>query len=160
MVRVKKGKTKCLFCIGVGIILGILIGSVAINVLVSYRIDQYHEEIRYLKNTIEDKDVKLKKLEESINKTRLILKDINIILVYDGDEIDKMTIEKTIREKYTNLLGKEVEDIDIDMVGEVVDKRIMKIDNKEYQLSVTKIILTDILRIWIQTDLIEAGTSE
>jgi hypothetical protein len=155
MAKINTKKIKCLFCLGTGVIIGILLGSAALISLISYRVDKYHEEIRYLKSTIEDKDIKLQKLQESINNRRFVLRDIKIELTWDGNDIDKITIEKSIREKYRNLLGKEVKNIDIDMVGEVIDKRIMRIDNKEYRLSVTRIMLTDTLKIWIEAKLNE-----
>ena len=48
----------------------------------------------------------------------------------DNDEIDKMEIEKTIKEKYNILLGKEVKTIDAHIVVEVVDKRILKMGDR------------------------------
>jgi MFS superfamily sulfate permease-like transporter len=155
MVRIKRVSYKFFLTLITGIIIGLLMGMAILTVLISYRIDQYHEEIQHLRNVIEDKDVKLKKLEDSINKRKLILKDIKVVLIHEGDEIDKITLIKHIKEKYNILLGKEVKNIDIDMVEEVIDKRIMKISKKEYRLNVTKIILIDTLEIWIETKLVE-----
>jgi MFS superfamily sulfate permease-like transporter len=155
MVRIKRVSYKFFLTLITGIIIGLLMGMAILTVLISYRIDQYHEEIQHLRNVIEDKDVKLKKLEDSINKRKLILKDIKVVLIHEGDEIDKITLVKHIKEKYNILLGKEVKNIDVDVVEEIIDKRIMKISKKEYKLDVTKIILTDVLEIWIETKLIE-----
>lgn len=138
-----------------GFIVGLIIGSAIIIGLVGYRVDNYYEEIQKLKTSIEEKDTRLKKLEQSLNKQKLILKDIEIILDYEGDEIDKITIEKYTKDKYHKLLGREVETIDVDIIEEIIDKRIFKLKNKEYKLKVTKVILTDVLKIWIETELIE-----
>lgn len=135
-----------------GIIIGIIIGAFIIIALVSYRVDRYYEEIQKLNASIEERDEKLKKLEQSINRQRLILKDINVILTYEGDEIDKITIEKYAENKYHKLLGREVETIDVDIIEDIIDNRIFKVSNKEYRLKVTKIILTDILKIWISAE--------
>ena len=59
-----------------------------------------------------------------------------------------MEIEKTIKEKYKTLLGKEVKTVDAHMVVEVIDKRILKIEGKEYRLQVDKLILSEIMSIW------------
>lgn len=132
-------------------ILGMLLGAVLFNALISVRIDKYLEEIVYLKNIIEDKDTRLKKLEESINKQKYILSDISINFTTDKDseEVDKVTLEKYIKDKYTNLIGKEIKDIDIELAAEVIHKRIMKLDGHEYQLEVKRIMLSDILSIWV-----------
>lgn len=140
--------------ISISIVIGMFLGALSLNSLISYRIDEYHKNITYLESVIEEKDIKLEKLEESINNRRFILKTIEVVLVYNGDdeedEIDKVTLEKNIKAKYSNLIGKEVKTIDIDLVEEVIHKRIMKIEDNEYQLMVKKIVLTDVLKLWIE----------
>jgi septal ring factor EnvC (AmiA/AmiB activator) len=153
MGKIKSVKIKFFISIIAGIIIGVIIGSSIIIALVSYRIDKYYEEIQKLNIAIEERDERLKKLEQSINSKKLILKDIEILLVHEGDDIDKITIEKYAEDKYHKLLGREVDTIDSDILEEIIDKRIFKVSNKEYRLKVIKIILTDILKIWIETEL-------
>ncbi|KNF07512.1 hypothetical protein CLPU_15c00060 [Gottschalkia purinilytica] len=161
MDRIKKTSFKLFFSITTGIIVGILLGVSISSALVSYRIDQYIRNIQYLESVIEDKEIRLKKLEESINSQKLILKDIKIVLIHKdeknnkNDEIDKISLEKSIKEKYIKLLGKEVTTINVDIIDAIIDKRIMKIGEKEYKLKVSKIFLTDILEIWVETKLEE-----
>jgi len=156
MGQLKMSGTKFIFCFIVGIIAGILIGITTLSVIVSYRMDTYYTKIAYLENTIQDKDARLEKLEKSINTQSVILKDINVVLDFGesetGDEIDKIDIEKAIKEKYVLLLGKEVKTIDADIITEVVDKRILKIEDREYKLQVNKLILTETLKIFIQVE--------
>ncbi|WZL71932.1 hypothetical protein QBE52_12550 [Clostridiaceae bacterium 35-E11] len=146
----KASKKYYLSFLWIGFIIGGLLGIVSINALVSYRIDIYHQQIQYLKTVIEDKDIRLKKLEESINRKKVVLKEIQIVLLSEEDVLDNLTLEKHIKQKYTELLGKEIKQIDIDILDDVVDRRIMKVDDKEYRLKVLKLVLTEILKIWIQ----------
>ena len=132
-----------------GFISGLFIGAAAISTLVSYRIDSYHARIRELEISVEDRDAQLEKLKESINKSRFVLKDIEIVLEYEGDEIDRITIEKHIKNKYRNLLGKEVRNIDTDILIEVIDKRIFKLEERQYSLKVERLVLTEVLKLWI-----------
>ena len=151
MDGVTRGFAKYLITLAVGILIGIVIGAISLSTLISYRIDGYLKEITYLEATIDEMDVKLDKLEESINKNRFILRNISIKLIYEeDDEIDIVTLTKHIKDKYNNLLGKEVKTIDIEMVTEVIDNRIMKIDNDEYKLNVTKVLLSEELKIWVE----------
>lgn len=154
-----RGMVKFLLSILMGIVIGGFAGVVGYNALVSYRIDEYLEEIHYLRTVIEDKDTRLQKLEESINKQKVILKEIQIELVFaeeeEGDKIDTLTVEKAIKERYSNLIGKEVKTIDIDMIEAVIDTRIMRTESSEYRLKVAKIILTDVLYIQVKTELSE-----
>ena len=142
----------------IGVITGVLVGIAAMSTLVSYRLDMYINEITLLKNTIQDKNARLEKLEESINTTKFILKDIEVVLIMEAGEnngVHKIDIEKNIKEKYTSLLGKEVKNIDAEMVAEVIDKRIFKIEDSEYKLRIDKIILTEILRLWVNVEKIK-----
>ncbi|NLW22944.1 MAG: hypothetical protein GXY88_06805 [Tissierellia bacterium] len=155
-----KGKAyNYILCLATGILIGILIGLIIMTTLVSYRMDQLYENIAYLENLVSSKDAKLEKLEESINTMQLVLKDIQIIISFQDkemeDRIDKIEIEKAIKEKYNNLLGKEVKTIDPDLAVEVVDRRIFRLEGKEYRLRVNKLMLTEVLRIWIEVELIE-----
>ena len=150
-----------IICFVTGLLWGVIIGAVSISMLVSYRMDSFYERIAYLENTIADKNEKLAKLEKSINNSNIILKDIEIELEFGGlsseqiNQIDSIEIEKTIKEKFRPLLGKEVKGLDPDILQQVIDKRILKFDDVEYQLTVNKLILTDVLKLWVEVSLIE-----
>lgn len=154
MEQLKYTKFKYKFCFLSGVITGILIGTSALTIKMSYRIDTYYENLAYLENTIEDKNARLEKLENTINTQNLILEDIEIIISFEGDEIDRIEIEKNINVKYSSLLGKEVESIDADIIAEVIDNRIFQIEDREYKLHVDKLILTEILKIWVEVEII------
>lgn len=152
MEKVKRTGIKFAFSFIVGLLCGVLLGSTLMTVLVSYRMDECYKKIAYLEKTIEEKNEKLEKLEKSINNSNIILKDIEIILSYEVEEIDpidNIEIEKAIKEKYKLLLGKEVKSLDVDLLDQVVDKRILKFDTGEYKLKVNKLVLTDILKLWV-----------
>ncbi|HHU90524.1 MAG TPA: hypothetical protein GXZ22_05650 [Clostridiaceae bacterium] len=141
----------------VGLIAGVLIGSILAFTLISYRIDTFYEKIAALENTILEKNAKLENLEKSINSKKFVLRDIEIVLLFDENDIDDleiMHIEKTVKEKYNILLGAEVKSIDPDIITLVVDKRILKMNGKEIQLHVNKLKLTEILKLWIDAKVI------
>ena len=52
-------------------------------------------------------------------------------------------------------LGKEIKSLDAEILEQVIDKRILKLNNGEYQISVSKLMLTDILKLWVKVSLIE-----
>ncbi|MDD4048559.1 MAG: hypothetical protein PHI90_07000 [Clostridia bacterium] len=149
MVKIKNN-FKPPSCFITGIIIGLICGTVFFTLLVCYRINDYCENIKYLETVIEDKDARLVQLEKSINKNKFILEDIEIYLENMDQELDKLTFKKFIKEKYSSLIGKEVNSIDADMTVEIIDDRIFKLSNKEYQLKVTRLIMTNILKIWIK----------
>lgn len=155
MDGMKRSSSKFLLVILTGFITGNISGVSAASAFISYRIDRYHQEIQYLHNIINERDLKLERLEESINKSKFVLKGIEIYIESEVDELDKIELEKAIRKKYTNLIGREVRNIDIEMAAEVTDNRLMKVNNKEYKISVNKLMMADILKLWIDTELME-----
>lgn len=151
MDEMNKG-LKPIFILITGMTTGMMIGILIMNTVISYRIDQYHEKIKYLENIILVKDTRLKNLEQSVNKKKFILKDIEIVLMHDGDRIEKIVLEKHIKEKYSKLIGKEVKSIDTDILVEVIDKRIMIIGSSKYRLKLARMVLTETLNLWIHVE--------
>lgn len=111
--------------------------------LVSYRVDKFYERIVFLETVIQDKNTQLDQLEKSINKNKLVLQEIKVNLDCNEDEIDVLTLKKIIKEKYSYLIGKEIENIDLDLAIGVIDKRILKMNGKEYNLTVKKFSLPE-----------------
>ena len=140
-----------------GLITGILIGSILASALISYRIDTFYERIAALENTISEKDAKLESLEKSINSKKYVLKEIEVILLFNENDIDDleiMHIEKTVKEKYNILLGNEIKSIDPDIITLIIDKRILRMNGKEIQLHVNKLMLSEILKLWIEINVL------
>lgn len=142
--------SKISLCFCVGFIFGLILGVTSLSLLVSYRIDTYYQKNSELESIIEYKDEQLKKLEKAINNRNFILKDIEVYLICEEeDEIDQTIIIKVIKEKYSSLLGKEIKNIDAEMVAEVIDKRIFQLEDGEYRLKISKLILSETLKIWV-----------
>lgn len=138
-----------------GIICGILLTSSIAVVLISYRIDSYHQQIDILQNRLIERDIQLDKLSESLDKKKFILKELEVIIESDIDENAAVLIQNTIKQKLKSLIGKEIKTIDIDLVSEIVDKRIMKTDINQYKLKLKRLVLCDSLTLWIEADVLE-----
>lgn len=141
-----------LFC--TGLLIGGLTGIILLNSFISYRIDEYHKRIETLESEIEEKNIQLKKLEEAINKRRLIVKSIEVNIENEEDELSRIALQKHIKEKLGKFIGKEVSKVDIDLLWEVVDQRIMKIGDKEYKLEVDKLIISENIYVWVKVKLL------
>jgi hypothetical protein len=148
MVKVRRDAYFLFF--STGFIIGGLTGILILNCLISYRIDQYHQRIQTLESTIEDKDLRLGKLEEAIHKKKLVVKNIEVILEYEEDEMTKITLQKHIKERLGKFIGKEVDKVDPDVLWEVIDRRIMKIKGKEYSLKVSKLVISETIYMTVK----------
>lgn len=169
-MKIKSGKIKnssgykFFICFITGLLWGTLAGSLGISLLVSSRMDDYNEKIAYLEHTIADKNEKLDRLEKSINNANIVLKDISLILEFSNlskeqiDLIDIIEIEKAIKEKYASSLGKEIKSMDVDLLVQVIDKRILRFNNFDYQLTVNRLVLSDILKLWLGVTPLEVAS--
>ncbi|MCY6485141.1 hypothetical protein OW763_12410 [Clostridium aestuarii] len=142
-----------------GLFIGGIFGVVAVNLLVGYKIDNYMKKVQYLQATVEDKEMRLEKLSEIIDKKRLLINSIEVELEFENEEQDdemvRITLEKNIKEKFKRLIGKEVEKIDGEILLEVIDKRIMKTDGKQYQMRVKRMMVSPIFKLWVEVKLIK-----
>ena len=131
-----------------GILVGIEIGVLLWNLLLAGKIDDLYKRNRYLETMVEDYRTKLEKLEQSQQETEQTLKDI-IVEINVDDDIEKMVLQQAVKQKYSVLLGKKTKEIDIDLVIEVVDKRLFRTDKYQYQLHVDRVVLSSELTLWI-----------
>ncbi len=127
---------------------------------ISYRIENYHRKITYLNNIIEDQQVRLEGLENKLSKKKLIVKKIEVDIKFKNKEIEdelvSIELEKHIKEKFNNLIGKELDNLDGDILVQVVDNRIMKIKNKQYKVKVEKIIIAQNIKFCIQVEKVQS----
>ncbi|CBZ03165.1 hypothetical protein JQ038_09170 [Clostridium botulinum] len=127
---------------------------------ISYRIENYHRKITYLNNIIEDQQVRLEGLENKLSKKKLIVKKIEVDIKFKNKEIEDelvaIELEKHIKEKFNNLIGKELDNLDGDILVQVVDNRIMKIKNKQYKVKVEKIIIAQNIKFCIQVEKVQS----
>ncbi|KGM94235.1 hypothetical protein Z968_12065 [Clostridium novyi A str. 4552] len=139
-----KIKNKYFTFFATGLFIGGILGVVLMSILVSYRVDNYIREIKSLNSIIEENNVELEKIQK-FNNRKVLVKKIKVEVVFpkenEKNDITKINLEKNIKEKYNSVLGKEVEKVDADMLCEIIDNRIMKIDDKEYKLRVRKVII-------------------
>lgn len=131
-----------------GLAIGIVLGAILWNLLLARRIDDLYKRNRYLETMVEDYQTKLEKLEQSKQETEQTLKDI-VVEINVEDELEKIVLQKAVKQKYDVLLGKKTKDIDIDLVIEVVDNRLFRTDSCQYQLRVDRVALSSKLTLWI-----------
>lgn len=150
MGGIRTRRPTVLFGFYAGVLTGMLIGVTLMTAIVSYRLESFHKMNSYLESVIGEKDTRLEQLEKSLNKGKYIVKSIEVFFLCEDQGVDLLVFETELKKKYNSLLGKEVGTIDPEMIAEVADKRIFRLDNGQYQLFVKKLILAENLRIWIE----------
>lgn len=139
-------KKRILIIFNTGLIVGVIMGVLVWNLLLAAKIDNLYKRNKYLESVSEDYRIKLEKLEQSQPEKELTVKDISVQIDIE-DVIDRMILEQAIKQKYESLLGKKINEIDIDLVIEVVDKRIFVTDKNQYQITVDRVILSSTLSL-------------
>ncbi len=149
MDRLSRQRYALPVCLLTGLFGGVLIGASLVTLLLGYRLDDSLQRISHLQAAVNEKDARLAKLEESVNKKKFILRRIEVVLHFSGDETEKTALDKYVKERYSNLVGKEVGSIDTDLVAEVIDNRVVRINNRDYRLTAGRILVADVLKIWV-----------
>lgn len=136
-----------------GMIIGGMGGILAINTLLSYRIDSYIQEITDLKISIEEKNEQVEKLNETLNSRKYIVKDVEIHLECKEKHIDellKKDLQKKIKDSVKNVIGKEVRKIDVEMLWVVLEGRVIRIGDFSYTLKIKKLLVSETVMIWVE----------
>jgi hypothetical protein len=142
-------------CLAAGTITGFLIGLALMVTIVSSRMEDHYRMNAYLESVISEKDARLEQLEKVINNGSYVLKGIEIVFTCEEENVDMLPLDIEIKKKLNTLLGREVKTLDAEMIAEVADKRIMRVEGREYQLFVKKLILGETLRLWIEVEALE-----
>jgi hypothetical protein len=131
-----------------GLLFGMVLGVLLWNILVAGKIDALHKRNMFLETSLEECRTKLEKLMDSQPEKEQTLKDVVVYIELDN-ELERMILEKTVKQKYDVLLGKRTKEIDLDLVIQVIDKRLFRTDKYQYQLIVDKVALSSSLTLWI-----------
>ncbi|WP_341877063.1 hypothetical protein [Defluviitalea saccharophila] len=131
-------------------IFGFLIGIAFYNTIYMSKIESLINENEYLSAQLEDHRVKLKKLEESNQKKETpVLNQISPIMLNKNEEfLPKNEIDQYIKVLLKNQIGKELNQIDVDLIYNGLNRRFLKFKDGEYQLEIRSIIVTDTMYIY------------
>lgn len=146
------GRRKFLLCFQVGFLVGALAGCLTLAVLVSARIDRYQRLLVQYADALAEKDLRLNKLEEALNVSRqrkFIVQQIIVHLEHPGDEIEKIELEKFIKDQLRSTIGKEVNAIDPELLRLVIDGHSVDLGTRQYRLQLECVVLADTLSLWI-----------
>ena len=77
----------------------------------------------------------------------IVILEFNDLSDEQADLIDNIEIEKAIKEKYASSLARKSR-IWMPIYWYSYRKRILRFDEAEYQLTVKKLVLSDVLKLW------------
>ncbi|NLK20487.1 MAG: hypothetical protein GX308_00040 [Epulopiscium sp.] len=141
-------------------IFGFVMGTTSYNTLYMHKLDEIIKENEYLSAKLEDSLTKLEKLKTiPKEKETPILNEIYpIIQNNDVHLFPKNEINQYIKILLSNQLGKELNKIDINLIYNALNRRILKYEDGEYKLEIKAIVLTDTMYIYYTIEKTKGGS--
>ncbi|MDR5659199.1 hypothetical protein RH915_06825 [Serpentinicella sp. ANB-PHB4] len=133
------------------LLLGFFLGLCAMNLFQMHTIDRLYRVQNNLTNQLLDKEIQLEKLNQSIdNNKSFVVKNLEIIVEYDGNPLFIEDIESAAKFYISDLVGREIISIDGEMIYKIFNNRLLEIEEKQINLTVKYIIITETVTIGIK----------
>ncbi len=135
---------------------GFLLGLAFMNLFHLHTLDNLYRNQTQLTNELMDREIKLTRLTDSMEKQRVVLiKDIEIAVEYEGNQLTKDKIEKSVQFFLVELVGKELSMVDGEMLYKIIDERIIEVEDKRIQLNMKYLILSEKISIALAAKTLE-----
>jgi len=138
-------------------ILGFIVGMMTNNLIYMHELEKLINENEILSARLADNLIKINKLENTNSKKeKVILNEILPININKTDSIiPKNYIDQYIKVLLNNQIGKEVKNIDINLIYNALNNRILKYQDGNYQLKIKSILSTEIMYIYYSIEKIQ-----
>lgn len=123
-------------------LLGIILGAVSINIYTGRRLDALYYENKDLSEEVSAQKHRLERLEESVKDYRNpVIKEIEIELQSQEDKHMQQDLKKELHSILKPLIGMEVERVDGALLRQTLDERLIKVTDKNFQITVELVLL-------------------
>ncbi len=140
-------------------LLGIIIGATLLNIYSGKIIDRLILEKNDLQAEVEEQRHQIEQLEKY--KYQLTIKKITPVLDTNLNQHIQDEIIKKIRSLLSKYLGRELHNTDFLLLWDVINDRLLVIEDKTYQLNLHIIVATEELRLYLEvTPYIQKGQGE
>ncbi|MBM7614761.1 hypothetical protein [Alkaliphilus hydrothermalis] len=136
--------------------LGLFLGLAIMALYQMQTLDRLYGIQSQLTTELLDKEIKLERLNENIKKQSLIIvKDLDILVNYNGNPLVKDEIKKNIQFYLSDLVGRDLDSIDGVMIHKILQQRIIGIEDKHFKLLVDYIIISQKISVSVSAKLLE-----
>lgn len=128
--------------------LGLLLGLSLMNLFHIHTLDRLYRIQNQLTTQLLDRDIKLERLSQNAAKDNIsLVKDLKIEIDFDGNVLIKDVIEGNIRFYLSDLVGKELSQVDGEMIYKIFNSRILEIEDKKIRLTMKYLIIDEVITI-------------
>ncbi|SNS45126.1 hypothetical protein SAMN05446037_101084 [Anaerovirgula multivorans] len=136
--------------------IGFLMGLAAMNLLHMHTLDRLYRIQNQLTNQLLDREIKLERLNESLQSEKTtFVKDLSINVEFEGSPLVKDEIEKVVHFYLADLVGKELWQVDGEMIYKILDDRMVDVENRQARLQVKYIVITEKISIGVRAQISE-----
>lgn len=138
----------------VSFLLGILLGASALSIITGFHLDQAELEIRQLYARLADQSEQIAVLEKSLaQRQKTTVREIEIHVSFpesrQGNDHDKLEIEKNIKQLLKNVRGQEISALDPLLISGIIDGRTIKIANSTFLLKVKGTLISEKILMYV-----------
>lgn len=142
-------------------ILGLIVGSTATNVLLGHQVDQLFHTNQELEKRLETAESELEVLKKNLaSREKKVITSIephvsftkNGFSKYEKETL-KLEIGKIVEEMLMPVKGQELNELDYPIIPQVIDQRLIEVDDKVFRLHVKTVVITEKLLIYLEAEL-------
>jgi len=127
-------------------ILGIIVGSVAVNIYLGRQIEQIYWEKEELRVRLFETGERLKKLENQLATHRNpVIKEVRIELEVEKNSFVQLSLRKELTKITNELIGEEIDTVSPFLIQRLLDDRQIQLEdeNVTYKIKLNWIILSE-----------------
>lgn len=120
-------------------ILGVLAGAMVAALTAGHQLDIAHLERKALQNKVIELQDTVQRLEEALEdqeQKEIRVEKVKVSLVNPPDPFIALDIEEAAQRLLADLIGKEVANLDLRLVHNLVHERIVEVEGRRYKLLV------------------------
>lgn len=131
-------------------LLGLLVGASITNLYLSNELNRLYIEVETLEHDLNRAKDRAAKLEEDLQAKEgeiksPTVKDVNIVIDYEGEEFTALYLQEYCEEITKKLIGQTIDNLEPELIFQILDERIVKIEDNHYKLYVESLIISEVI---------------
>ena len=137
-------------------LLGIIFGTTVYNLYISRKIDSLILKNNELTSQVKQQKEEINQLEDNLKQySGRFVQNIKVNINSNLNEHRQQAVTNRIIELLQDIPGKRIRDIDPEIINDIIDHRLLQIENNTYQLKLNYLVLGEKLTLYVTVKLKE-----